>query len=149
MFLLAFAESIQLVPDGYLFLHIALILVMIWALNRTFFKPINAIIEKRLRLQGSRGGEAGEILRSVEDKQKQYQQSMLEARSETYDMIERERAAAVEARQAAILEAKAASANLLNSEKERIAKMRAEAEAEIGVEAERMASKISENILKA
>ena len=149
MFLLAFAESIQLIPDGFLFLHIALILVMIWALNRTFFKPINDIIQKRLRMQGSRGGEAGEILRSVEEKQKQYQQSMLAARSETYEMIERERAAAVEARQQAIMEAKAASANLLDSEKQRIAEMRAAAEAEIAVEAERMAGKISENILKA
>ena len=78
MFLLAFAEAIQLFPDGTLFIHIALILVMIWALNRTFFKPINAIIDKRLKQQGSRGGEAGEILRSVEEKQKNYDKQMLE-----------------------------------------------------------------------
>lgn len=149
MFLLAFAEAIQLFPDGTLFIHIALILVMIWALNRTFFKPINAIIDKRLKQQGSRGGEAGEILRSVEEKQKNYDKQMLEARSETYDMIEAERIAAVEARQAAITESRAANAALLQSEKESLEKMRSEAMAEIASEAGKMADKISQNILKA
>lgn len=149
MFLLAFAESIQLVPDGTLFIHIALILVMIWALNRTFFRPINAIIEKRLKYQGTRGGEAGEILRSVEEKQKQYQRSMLEARSETYDMIESERLAAVEARQAAINAARAESTGMLQAEKDQLEKMKADAKVDIALEAHKMADKISENILKA
>lgn len=149
MFLLAFAEAIQLFPDGTLFIHIALILVMIWALNRTFFKPINAIIDKRIKHQGSRGGEAGEILRSVEEKQKNYDKQMLAARSETYDMIEAERTAAVEARQAMIGEARAASAALLQSEKDALEKMRSEAKVEIALEAHKMAEKISKNILKA
>lgn len=149
MFLLAFAESIQLVPDGTLFIHIALILVMIWALNRTFFRPINAIIQKRLKYQGTRGGEAGEILRSVEEKQKQYQRSMLEARSETYDMIESERLAAVEARQQAINAAKAESSAMLQAEKDQLEKLKADAKVEIALEAHKMADRISENILKA
>ena len=53
MVFLALAEnSIQLVPDGTIFLHIALILLMIWVLNRTLFKPVNRILETRERMTG-------------------------------------------------------------------------------------------------
>jgi len=62
MFFLAFAESIQLFPDGTIFLHIALILAMIWLLNRTFFRPINRVIESREKQKGGHGSEADNIL---------------------------------------------------------------------------------------
>ena len=41
MFVLMFAESggVQIVPDLSIFVHMAMILIMIWILNRTFFKP--------------------------------------------------------------------------------------------------------------
>jgi F-type H+-transporting ATPase subunit b len=149
MFLLAFAESIQLFPDGTLFIHIALILIMIWALNRTFFKPINAVIEKRSRQKAGRGGEAEEILADVTNKQKQYEKTMLEARNKNYEMIERERAEAVEARQQAISEARAQTSELVQSEKAKLEKLKADAKVEIALEAHKMADKISSNILKA
>lgn len=149
MFLLAFAESIQLFPDGTLFIHIALILVMIWALNRTFFKPINAIIEKRAKQKVGRGGEAEDILADVSAKQKQYEKTMLEARSETYEMIERERNEAVDARQQAIADARTETANLLAAERVDLEKLKAEAKVEVALEAHKMADKISSNILKA
>ena len=39
--ILGFAEdSIQLVPDGTLVLHVIIILVMVYVLNATLFKPI-------------------------------------------------------------------------------------------------------------
>ena len=149
MFLLAFAESIQLFPDGTLFIHIALILIMIWALNRTFFKPINAVIERRSRQKAGRGGEAEEILTDVSKKQKQYEQMMLEARTRNYEMIERERNEAVEARQRAITDARAQTAELVQNEKAKLEKMKSDAKVEIALEAHKMADKISSNILKA
>ena len=149
MFLLAFAESIQLVPDGTLFIHIALILLMIWVLNRTFFKPINAILEKRSKQKVGRGGEAEEILRNVGDKQKQYEKTMLAARSESYEMIENERTKAVEERQSAISAARSETAGLIAKEKELLRDGVAEARVEIVREAQKMAEKISANILKA
>jgi F0F1-type ATP synthase membrane subunit b/b' len=53
MFFLAFAD-IQLVPDGTILIHIALILLMIWLLNRTFFRPINRVIAAREKNKGGR-----------------------------------------------------------------------------------------------
>lgn len=150
MFLLAFFEStIQLVPDGTIVFHIALILLMIWVLNRTFFKPINAILAQRERQKGGRGGEAAEILRSVTEKEREYDRSMLAARNEGYELIERERAEAVEARQKAVAEAKAETAKMLADEKQQLKDHVAEARVELVREAREMAEKISSNILKA
>lgn len=149
MAFLAFAgQSIQLFPDGTLLIHIALILLMIWVLNRTFFRPINAIIEKRSRQKVGRGGEAEEILADVAEKQKRYERTMLEARSQTYEMIESERLAAVDARQKAISDAKAETAALLQSEKQLLEKQKSEAKVEIALEAHKMAEKIKSSILK-
>lgn len=149
MFLLAFAESIQLFPDGTLFIHIALILLMIWILNRTFFRPVNRVIESREKHKGGRGGEAEAILSDVGEKQIQYNQALLAARNEGYTLIEKERAAAVEARQRKVAEAKAATAESLVSDKNQIHEQAAAAKAAIAQEAEVMAEMISSNILKA
>ena len=149
MFLLAFAESIQLFPDGTLFIHISLILIMIWVLNRTFFRPINRVIESREKSRGSHGSEAEAILASVSEKQAKYDQELLAARSEGYELIERERSAAIEARQRKIAEAKAQTAEALTSGKSQIEQEAAQAKAVLATEAEAMAERISSNILKA
>ena len=149
MFLLAFAESIQLFPDGTLFIHIALILIMIWILNRTFFRPINRVIESREKQRGSHGSEAEGILSDVTEKQTRYNRELLAARSEGYELIEKERSAAVQTRQQRIAEAKDATAQSLSAGKGQIEQEAAAARSVIAKEAEVMADKISSNILKA
>ena len=148
MYLLAFAESIQLFPDGTLFIHIALILIMIWVLNRTFFRPINRIIESREKHKGGRGGEAETILKDVAEKQSLYNKSMLEARSEGYDVIEKLRAEAVAERSAKIATAKEETAQAFADEKKQLQDQTAEARATIAREAEEMSDKIAANILR-
>ncbi len=150
MFLLALAEqSIQLFPDGTLFIHIALILIMIWVLNRTFFKPINRIIESREKHKGGAGGEAEAILKEVAEKETRYTKAMLEARSEGYELIEKERAAAVAERQAKVAAAKEATARSLAEQKAQLEAQTSAARATIATEAEQMADKIAANILRA
>jgi|SRR5687768_4335621 len=149
MVLLAFAESIQLFPDGTILIHIALILLMIWVLNRTFFRPINRIIQSREQHKGGRGGEAEAILRDVTEKQAKYNQQLLEARSEGYELIEKERNVAIESRAAKIAEAKSSTATSLASEKRQVQDQASEARTILAKEAEVMAEKISSNILKA
>jgi F0F1-type ATP synthase membrane subunit b/b' len=149
MVLLAFAESIQLFPDGTLFIHIALILIMIWVLNRTFFRPINRIIETREKQKGGYGSEAESILSDVSDKQATYNKGLLAARSEGYELIEEQRAAAISIRQEKIAAAKTETSTLLESEKQLVQNQASEAKAIIAREAEALAEKISSNILKA
>ena len=147
MFFLAFAD-VQLVPDGTIFIHIALILLMIWLLNRTFFRPINRVIQTREQNKGGRFGEAEEILRGVEEKNARYQTAMLEARSKSYELIERERAEALARRQSGIETVKNETEQTIAREKQELNKQAAEAKTTIARDAEQMAEKISSSILR-
>ncbi len=148
MSLLAFAQSIQLFPDGTLLFHIALILIMIAVLNRTVFKPINQILDRRERSHRGGSTEAEEILDTVAQKRAEYERSLLNARTESYELIERERSEAVEMRQQKIDAARAEAAEMLAKEKAQIKDAVAEARVEIVREARHMADQISSTILK-
>jgi F-type H+-transporting ATPase subunit b len=146
--ILAF-QNVELVPNGTLLIHIALILLMIWVLNRTFFRPINRVIQSREKNKGGRSGEAEEILRSVEEKQARYDAALLEARSKGYELIEKERSEAITTRQATIISTREEVEQTTAQEKAEIERQAAEARATIKTEAEKMAEKISSNILNA
>ena len=149
MLLLLFAESsIQLVPDGTLFLHIALILFMVFLLNATLFKPINRILEERERCTRGRSGSARETLREVEEKLTSYERTLRDARTEGYRLMEQQRAEAVgerQARLAALREEMSASVAL---EKDAIREQSEAARATLGRDARVIAKDISEQILQ-
>ncbi|MDQ3800535.1 MAG: hypothetical protein M3384_13885 [Acidobacteriota bacterium] len=150
MVALAFAEGnmIQLVPDGTILIHIALILIMIWVLNRTFFRPINRVIESREKNKGGRFGEAEAILQQVAEKNARFETVMREARSEGYSRIEAERSAAMAERQAKVEAVKTEVEQKLAVEKESLAQQAEEARRQIAAEARVLAERISSNILK-
>lgn len=147
MALLLFQE-VRLVPDGTLFVHIAIILIMIWVLNRTFFRPVNRIIESRERNKGGRSSEAQEILKNISEKQSHYDAAMLKARSEGYELIEKERTQAVAERQEKIGAVKAEVEQIVERENQELDKQTGEARSAIEQEAEQMAERISANILR-
>lgn len=147
MFLFAFQE-VRLVPDGTLLIHIALILIMIWVLNRTLFRPVNRIIEARERNKGGHSSEAQEILRNVGEKQSRIEATMLAARSEGYELIERTRAEAVAVRQDKIGAVKQEVEGLVASENAELDRQTRAARATIAADAERLAERISRSILK-
>jgi F-type H+-transporting ATPase subunit b len=146
--ILAFQE-VRLVPDGTLFIHIALILLMIYILNRTFFRPINQVIQSREKNKGGHSSEAEEILKSVTEKQARYEAAMLEARSKGYELIEKERNEAVTARQTKISAVKTEVEQTVAGEKAELERQTTEAKAVLAQEAEKLAEKISANILRA
>lgn len=150
MVLLAFAESaaVQLVPDGTLFIHIALILLMIFILNRTFFRPINRIIESREKNKAG-GSESENLLREVSEKETKYNEAMREARSRGYELIEQERRDALSKKQVTVSMAREESQATLTEELSQLDKQTTDARTAIASEAEKMAEKISSNILKA
>lgn len=149
MYLLAFADTIQLFPDGTLFIHIALILVMIWVLNRTLFRPINKVLDAREKNKGGHSSEAVGLLKDVDEKEVRYNREMLETRAKGYELIEKEQKMAVEAREKTIADAKADTAAKFELGKAELERQAAEAHAAIGTEAEKIASTIAANILKA
>lgn len=148
MTFVAFAEnSIQLVPDGTLFLHIIIILLMVFVLNATLFKPINRILEERERRTRGRSGEAHDILRRVEEKVTQYERTLREARSEGYRLMEQERAGAVSERQARLSAVREEINRSVGEQKETIRVQVEEARATLDQEARRLAAEIGSQIL--
>jgi F-type H+-transporting ATPase subunit b len=145
---LGFAEnSIQLVPDGTLLLHIAIILVMVYVLNATLFKPINRILEAREKRTRGRLSEAEEILRDVSGKLSQYERSLRQARGESYSFTEQERAAAMQERQLKLNEMRQQLAESTAKEKETIERQADEARGLLEVESRRIAREIGTRVL--
>jgi F-type H+-transporting ATPase subunit b len=150
MFVLAFAEGggIQLVPDGTIFVHIALILLMIWILNRTLFRPINRILASREKNTGGRSGEANQILNQVADKEIAYNNNLRDVRTESYELIEAQRGQAVAVRQGRLDAVKNEIVDLVSREKIGVETQFGTAKNDLAKDAEKLAEKISSNILK-
>src|SRR5690349_7862823 len=87
--------SIQLVPDGTLLLHLLMVAVMVFILNRTLLKPINQILAERERQISGRLKEAEALAAESEEKLRRYNGTLREARAEGYRLLEKERAAAL------------------------------------------------------
>lgn len=150
MAFLAFAQSsIQLVPDGTILIHIALILLMIWVLNRTLFKPINRILQERDGKTGGRFGNADSVLRDADQKLQAYETGLRSARAEGYSIIENTRAKALAHREQQIEAVKAEVETTLRTETAALQNQVATARAQLQSDARVLAERISANILRA
>src|SRR6476646_5342231 len=146
--ILGFAEdSIQLVPDGTLVLHVIIILVMVYVLNATLFKPINQILAAREKRTKGRLSEAQEIMASVSEKTSDYEKSLRQARAEAYAYSEAQRAEAMKERQARLNEMRGELAESVAREKQAIAQQAADARSILAGEARQIASEIGSRIL--
>jgi|SRR5712671_841427 len=145
---LGFAEnSIQLVPDGTLLLHVFLILVMVYVLNATLFRPINRILEAREKRTQGRLTEAQEILANVSQKLAEYERALRAARTEAYALSEHERAAAIKDRQRDLDEMRAKLAASTAAEKEAIKRQADAARISLEAEARHIAVEIGSRVL--
>ena len=145
---LGFAEnSIQLVPDGTLILHVIIILLMVWILNKTLYKPINRILEAREKRTRGRMSEAQEILTDVGEKVSNYERQLRQARAEGYALAEQERAAAMQERQGKLNEMRQQLSESIAQEKQTIQTQVEEARVTLDSESRRIAREISERVL--
>ena len=145
---LGFAEnSIQLVPDGTLLLHVLIILVMVYVLNATLFKPINQILANREKRTRGRLTEAQEIMGNVSERVAEYERALRAARNESYAFTEHERAAAMQDRQKALDEMRAQLTASTAAEKEAIKSQAEAARTTLEDDARRIALEISSRVL--
>lgn len=148
MILLGFAEnSIQLVPDGTLFLHIAIIVLMIYLLNKTLFRPINKLLADRERRTRGGTGEAHDILRRVAKSMDHYDRSLRAARAEGYRMLEQERTAALLERQDRINSLRAEIESSTEEQKNLLQTQFEQARDSLQDDAQKIAADISSQIL--
>jgi F-type H+-transporting ATPase subunit b len=145
---LAFSDSaIQLVPDGTLLFHLALIVVMVVLLNVTLLKPINRILEERERRTKGRMGEAHEILASVDARTLEYQHRLRDARGAGYLLLEEERSAASRNGEQLVSAVKVEVMRWQEQEKENLKKAEADAKGSLIKDAGARAAEISSRIL--
>ncbi len=146
---LAFAgNAIQLVPDGTIILHLVLIILMVAILNATLLKPINRVLQERERLTTGRLTEAQSVLSNVEQKMREYEGQLREARSEGYALLEHERAALTKSREEKLATLRAEIAALLTQEKEQLAEEAGRAHATLEADSQKLAREISQHILR-
>ena len=147
--ILGFAEdSIQLVPDGTLLLHIFIILLMVYLLNVTLYKPINQILASREKRTRGRLSEAEEITQNVNAKISDYETSLRQARAEAYAMTEAQRGEAMKDRQQKLNDTRAELAASLAREKETIQQQASAARQTLGEDARRLATEIGGRVLR-
>ncbi|HKZ03001.1 MAG TPA: hypothetical protein VJ180_12215 [Pyrinomonadaceae bacterium] len=146
--MLALAEStIQLVPDGTLLLHLALVIVMVVVLNRPLLKPINKVLGERERRTGGKLGEAAQISVNAKEKMRSWEQGLREARNGSYRLLEKQRAEALREREERLGELKRQLSVLVEQQKAEIQSQENEAQVALELEGKRLAELIGAQIL--
>lgn len=147
IFGIALAGNVLSIDGSFLFIFFS-ILLLIYILNRTLFKPINQVLEERERLGAGRIGEARRMLGAYEEQLKRYESRLREARGEAYQRLEAGRREATLERQRMIAEVKADVTAQIDAAKQEVAKQAAGAKQTLEKEARAMAATISSQILR-
>jgi F-type H+-transporting ATPase subunit b len=116
--LVALAEnSIQLVPDGTLVVHILMIWIMVAILDRTLFKPVNKVLAEREEKTKGRHSETEGVLARVNQRLHEYEGQLREARTEGYREMEELKSESVRERDQKIQKLKDEMGNWLVAQK--------------------------------
>ena len=146
---LGFLESsIQLVPDGTLLFHLALIVGMVALLNATLLKPINRILEEREQRTKGRLSEAGQALATVEEKMRDYERRLRQARTEGYTLMEQSRVALSSERDRKVAEVRSEVTRWMSDEQEKLRSDTSQVKKTLEADARSMALQISQQILQ-
>lgn len=140
--------SIQLVPDGTLLLHLLMVAVMVFVLNRTLLKPINEILAERERQITGRRIEAARLRSESEEKLRQYNDALHEARVDGYKLLDKERAEGLRQRDEALRRHRDEMARKVAAEVATTRQQEESARRELDAQAASMSDLISSQILR-
>ena len=140
--------SIQLVPDATLLLHLVLVVVMVFVLNRTLLKPINDILSEREKQITGRLREAEAMAAESQEKLKKYNDTLREARAAGYKLLEKERAEGLKEKEQQIRQHRDQLSKEVSSQVERIRKQEQAVKGELEAQAATIGSLISSQILR-
>lgn len=140
--------QIQLVPDGTLLLHLLLVVVMVFILNRTLLKPINQILAEREKQIAGRRKEAQSLAAETDLKLKTYNDALRDARVEGYKLLERERADAVKEKDEKVRLYREQASREVAAEKDNIRRQEQSVKQELEGQAASISSLISAQVLR-
>jgi F-type H+-transporting ATPase subunit b len=148
MFFALAENSIQLVPDGTLFLHIFLIILMVFILNLTLFRPINRILDEREQQTHGSTNDAKKIFKQVESDLEKYERSLRGARTEGYQLLEYQRTEALRERQSMLRSLREELELSSEQQKNSIYAQAEQARLTLDADSRQVAAKISRHILR-
>ena len=140
--------SIQLVPDGTLLLHLLMVVVMVVVLNRTLLRPINHILSEREKLVTGRLREAEAMAAESEEKRKQYQDTLREARTAGYKLLEKERTEGLKEKEQKVRQYRDELSREVSVQLEQTRKQQQAVKGELEAQAATIGSLISSQILR-
>jgi F-type H+-transporting ATPase subunit b len=142
----ALAGNVLSVDGSFLFIFFSII-ILIYVLNRTLFKPLNRVLDERERLGAGRLAEAKRLLKEHEDRLKSYEGQLRAARVEAQGQLENYRRQSQADSQKIIARFKDENAAQIATAQEEIAQQASAARQGLEKDARVMASTISSQIL--
>ena len=140
--------SIQLVPDATLLLHLVLVVVMVFVLNRTLLKPINDILSEREKQITGRLREAEALAAESQEKLKKYNDALREARAAGYKLLEKERAEGLKEKEQQLRQHREELSKKVSSQVDQIRKQEQTVKGELEAQAATIGNLISSQILR-
>jgi F0F1-type ATP synthase membrane subunit b/b' len=141
-------NSIQLVPDASLLLHLFFVVVMVVVLNRTLLKPINQILSEREKQISGRLREAEALTAESQEKLKKYNDTLREARTTGYKLLEKERAESMKEKEQKLRASRDTLSNEVAAQVGQIRKQEQAVRGELAGQAETIGNLISSQILR-
>jgi F-type H+-transporting ATPase subunit b len=145
--ILAEAE-IQLVPDGTLLLHLFFVVVMVVVLNRTLLKPINRILSEREKQITGRLREAEALAAESQQKLKKYDDTLRDARTAGYKLLEKERAEGLKDKEQKLRQSRDELSKQVAAQVEQIRKQEQTVKGELDGQAAAIGNLISSQVLR-
>ena len=146
MIVLGLAGNVLSIDGSFLFILVSII-ILIYVLNRTLFKPLNRVLDERERLGAGRLAEAQRLLKEHEDRLQRYEGQLRAARVESLEQQEIFRKQAQADSQKMIAQIKDENAAQIAAAQKEIANQASIARQSLEKEARAMASTISSQIL--
>jgi F0F1-type ATP synthase membrane subunit b/b' len=140
--------TIQLVPDATLLLHLVFVVVMVVVLNRTLLKPINDILVEREKQISGRLKEAEALATESQEKLKQYNDTLREARTTGYKLLEKERAEGLKEKEQKLRQSRDELSKEVFGQKEQIRRQEQSVKSELEGQAATIGDLISSQILR-
>jgi len=140
--------SIQLVPDGTLLVHLLMVAIMVFILNRTLLKPINQILAEREKQVAGRLEEAQRLEAEREQKLKKYNDALRAARVDGYKLLEKERAEGLKAKDEQVRLHREQTSREVATQLETIKRQEQSVKQELETQAASISSLISAQVLR-
>ena len=140
--------SIQLVPDATLLLHLVFVVVMVVVLNRTLLRPINQILIEREKQITGRLREAEAMAAESQEKIKKYNDTLREARTAGYRLLEKERAEGLKEKEQKLRQSRDALSKEVASQVDQIRQQEQTVKRELEGQAATIGNLISSQILR-